>query len=141
MVISIGCDHGGFLLKEAVKKHLEENNTVIDMGCYSLERCDYPTFAKKVALSVQSKESDFGVLICTTGIGVSICANRFKNVRAALVTNEEVASMTRNHNNSNIICLGAKFTTVDEAIKYIDIFLAATFDGGRHENRVKEIEI
>lgn len=141
MVISIGCDHGGFLLKEAVKKHLEENNTVIDMGCYSLERCDYPTFAKKVALSVQSKESDFGVLICTTGIGVSICANRFKNVRAALVTNEEVASMTRNHNNSNIICLGAKFTTLDQAIKYIDIFLAATFDGGRHENRVKEIEI
>ncbi len=141
MVISIGCDHGGFLLKEAVKKHLEENNTVIDMGCYSLERCDYPTFAKKVALSVQSEESDFGVLICTTGIGVSICANRFKNVRAALVTNEEVASMTRNHNNSNIICLGAKFTTLDQAIKYIDIFLAATFDGGRHENRVKEIEI
>lgn len=141
MVISIGSDHGGFLLKEEIRKHLENNYTVIDQGCYSLERCDYPTFAKKVAISVQSKESDFGVLICTTGIGVSISANRFKGVRAALVTNEDVASMTRNHNDSNVICLGAKYTTIEEAIKYVDLFLNAKFDGGRHENRVKEIEI
>ncbi|MCI5939234.1 MAG: ribose 5-phosphate isomerase B [Acholeplasmataceae bacterium] len=141
MKICIGCDHGGFLLKEQVKKYLENKyGQIIDMGCYSEERCDYPVFAKKVASAVQNHECDFGVLICTTGIGVSICANKFKGVRAALVTNEDVASLSRNHNNSNIICLGAKYTSYDEAIKYIDIFLNAKFEGGRHERRVAQIE-
>ena len=141
MKICIGCDHGGFLLKEQVKKYLENKyGQIIDMGCYSEERCDYPVFAKKVASAVRNHECDFGVLICTTGIGVSICANKFKGVRAALVTNEDVASLSRNHNDSNIICLGAKYTSYDEAIKYIDIFLNAKFEGGRHERRVAQIE-
>lgn len=140
MKICIGSDHGGFVLKEKVRHYLESKYEVIDMGCYSEERCDYPVFAKKVASAVQNQECDFGILICTTGIGVSIVANKFKGVRAALVTNEDVASLSRNHNNSNVICLGAKYTSYDDAIKYIDIFLNATFDGGRHERRVAQIE-
>lgn len=140
MKICIGSDHGGFLLKEKVRKYFESKYEVIDMGCYSEERCDYPVFAKKVASAVQNQECDFGILICTTGIGVSIVANKFKGVRAALVTNEDVASLSRNHNNSNVICLGAKYTSYEDAVKYIDIFLNAKFEGGRHERRVAQIE-
>lgn len=140
MKICIGSDHGGFLLKEKVRKYFESKYEVIDMGCYSEERCDYPVFAKKVASAVQNQECDFGILICTTGIGVSIVANKFKGVRAALVTNEDVASLSRNHNNSNVICLGAKYTSYEDAVKFIDIFLNAKFEGGRHERRVAQIE-
>ena len=140
MKISIGCDHGGFLLKEEVKKHLEENGIEVDdCGCYSQERVDYPIHGIKVAKKVGKKECDYGILICTTGIGMSIVANKIKGVRAALVTNLEAASLTREHNNSNIICLGAKYTTVSEANSYVDKFISTEFAGGRHENRVNMI--
>lgn len=140
MRISIGSDHGGFNLKEQVVKYLETKYDVVDYGCQNLDSCDYPVYAKKVASDVSNKQSDFGILICTTGIGMSITANKFKNVRAALVTNIESAHLTRMHNNSNVICLGAKFTTYDEAISYIEAFLNEKFEGGRHERRVNQIE-
>ena len=140
MRISIGCDHGGFNLKERVVKYLQEKYEVVDYGCYGLDSCDYPVFAKKVADDVSNNKSDFGILICTTGIGMSITANKFKNVRAALVTNLESAHLTRMHNNSNVICLGAKFTPYEEAIKYLDAFLNEQFEGGRHQRRVDLIE-
>ena len=146
MRISIGCDHGGYNLKEQVVKYLEsklENKQeieVVDYGCYGLDSCDYPVFAKKVANDVSNGESTFGILICTTGIGMSITANKFKNVRAALVTNIESAHLTRMHNNSNVICLGAKFTPYEEAIAYIEAFITEQFEGGRHQRRVSLIE-
>ena len=142
MRISIGCDHGGYNLKEQVVKYLEskQNIEVVDYGCYNLDSCDYPVFAKKVADDVSNGESTFGILICTTGIGMSITANKFKNVRAALVTNIESAHLTRMHNNSNVICLGAKFTPYEEAVKYIDAFITEQFEGGRHQRRVDQIE-
>ena len=142
MRISIGCDHGGYNLKEQVVKYLESKQDieVVDYGCYNLDSCDYPVFAKKVANDVSKGESTFGILICTTGIGMSITANKFKNVRAALVTNIESAHLTRMHNNSNVICLGAKFTPYEEATKYIDAFITEQFEGGRHQRRVDQIE-
>ena len=140
MKISIGCDHGGFNLKEQVVKYLEQKYEVVDYGCFDLSSVDYPVYAKQVATDVSNKVSEFGVLICTTGIGMSICANKFKGVRAALVTNEESAHLTRMHNNSNVICMGAKFTPYEEAIKYLDAFLTEQFEGGRHQRRVDQIE-
>ena len=141
MKICFGCDHGGFLLKEEVKKYFASTDIeIIDFGCLDANRVDYPKFGIKVARSVASGECDYGVLICTTGIGMSIVANKIKGVRAALVTNLEAAQLTREHNDSNVICLGAKFTTVDEAISYVETFIKTDFSGGRHENRVKMIK-
>ena len=140
MRISIGCDHGGYNLKEQVVKYLQEKHEVIDYGCHSLESCDYPVFAKKVASDVSSGNCSYGILICTTGIGMSITANKFKNVRAALVTNIESAHLTRMHNNSNVICIGAKFTSYEDAVAYIEAFITEQFEGGRHERRVGLIE-
>lgn len=141
MKLSIGSDHGGFLLKQQVIDYLKkQNHEVIDYGCNSLDSCDYPLFAKEVAKDVSLEKVDFGILICTTGIGMSITANKFKGVRAALVTNLESAKLTRMHNNSNVICLGAKFTPYEDAIKFIDAFLNEKFEGGRHERRVSLIE-
>lgn len=140
MKISIGNDHGGFLLKQEILKYLFDNNIqVIDEGCHNLESCDYPEFAIKVAKDVQSKNCDFGILICTTGIGMSISANKCKGVRAALVNNLESAHLTRQHNDSNIICLGAKYISTQEAISFIEAFINEQFEDGRHANRVKMI--
>ena len=138
--IIIGSDHGGFNLKEQVVKFLKEKYEVKDYGCFNLDSCDYPVYAKQVANDVSTKQCDFGILICTTGIGMSICANKFKDVRAALVTNIESAHLTRMHNNSNVICIGAKFTTYEQAIEYIEAFLNESFEGGRHQRRVDQIE-
>ncbi len=140
MKISIGSDHGGFNLKEQVVKFLKEKYEVKDYGCFNLDSCDYPVYAKQVANDVSTKQCDFGILICTTGIGMSICANKFEGVRAALVTNIESAHLTRMHNNSNVICIGAKFTTYEQAIEYIEAFLNESFEGGRHQRRVDQIE-
>ena len=146
MNISIGCDHGGFLLKEEIKNYLLESGIhVLDKGCYNTDRVDYPIYALDVANDVKNNISEFGVLVCTTGIGMSICANKGKGVRAALVTNEEAAKLTREHNNSNVICLGAKFTKVEDAIKWVNIFINQKFDGdinkeSRHIQRVNLIK-
>ncbi len=140
MKISIGCDHGGFSLKEELKVALIEKNVeVIDQGTYNLDSVDYPLFAEKVSKDVQSKVSDFGLLICTTGIGMCISANKFKGIRAALVNNLDSATLTRKHNNSNIICLGAKYTNISDALDLVYTFINTEFEGGRHERRVEII--
>ena len=141
MKIGIGSDHGGFLLKEQVKEYLVSlEYDVLDCGCFSQESCDYPLFAKEVAENVASKKLDYGILICTTGIGMSITANRYPGVRAALVSNEDMCKMTRMHNDANILVMGAKYTTFEDAKRYIDVFFNTEFEGGRHERRVNLIE-
>lgn len=140
MIIAIGSDHGGYGLKEEVKKHFDEKQIQYkDFGTSSEESVNYPNFAEQVAMSVQKQESEFGVLICSSGVGMSIVANKFKGIRCALVHNEHTAEYSRLHNNSNVIALGAKEVTKEEAIKLIDIFLNTNFEGGRHETRVNLI--
>lgn len=140
MKLSIGSDHGGFLLKEDVKNYLTNKGyDVIDEGCYSADRVDYPTYASKVSDDVYEKKADFGILICTSGIGMSICANKHKGIRAALVMNEDAAKFSRLHNNANVICMGAKYLNKDEACHFIEVFLETEFEGGRHEKRVEMI--
>ena len=141
MRIGIGSDHGGFGLKEQVKEYLKSLNIdVLDCGCFNKDSCDYPLFAKEVAEKVANKNLDYGILICTTGIGMSITANRYSGVRAALVSNVDMCKMTRMHNNANVLVMGAKYTTFDDAKSYIDVFLNTEFEGGRHERRINLIE-
>ncbi len=139
--ISIGSDHGGLQLKEELKAHLTKNNvSVSDVGPFSGASCDYPDFAHVVADAVVSGKSKLGILICTSGVGMSMTANKVPGIRAALVFNEEMARLCRQHNDANIICLGQKITPPDLAKKIVDAFLAAQFEGGRHERRVKKME-
>ena len=112
---------------------------MIDEGCYSQDRVDYPVFAVKVSDDVFDKKADFGILICTSGIGMSICANKHKGIRAALVMNEDAAKFSRLHNNANVICMGAKYLNKEEACHFIEVFLETEFEGGRHEKRVEMI--
>lgn len=141
MKLAIGSDHGGYLLKEEIKKYLSmEKIEFVDYGCGSLESVDYPVYAKKVSQAVASKEADYGILICTTGVGMCITSNKTKGARAVLVTNEDMCKFSREHNNSNVLCFGAKYTTIAMAKKYIEIFLNTPFAMGRHERRVNMIE-
>ena len=140
-MIALGSDHGGFKLKEEIKKYLEEKNIEYkDFGCMSEERVDYPNIAKEVALAVQKNECDKGILICRSGIGMTIVANKFKGIRCTLCYNESSAKLAKMHNNSNILAIGADELTVNEAICVLRMWLATEFEGGRHENRLKIIE-
>lgn len=142
MKIALGADHGGFALKEIVKKHLEEKGfEVLDKGCYSAESVDYPVYAKAVVNSILNKEADCGILICGTGIGISIAANRFKGIRAALCTNTTMAKLTREHNDANILALGARMIGDILALEIVDEFLKTEFLGGRHLTRIQAIEL
>ncbi|MGL4998882.1 MAG: ribose 5-phosphate isomerase B [Cetobacterium sp.] len=142
MKIALGADHGGFALKEIVKNHLEAKGfEVLDKGTYSTESVDYPTFAKSVAKSILEEEADFGILICGTGIGISIAANRFKGIRAALCSNTTMAKLTRQHNDANILALGARMTGDILALEIVDQFLETEFEGGRHLTRIEAIEL
>lgn len=142
MKIALGADHGGYELKEVVKIHLQkEGFTVLDKGTFSCDSVDYPDFAKKVAESVLEKESDYGIVICGTGIGISIAANRFKGIRAALCNNTTMAKLTREHNNANVLALGARMTGDVLALDIVDTFLSTGFEGGRHQTRIEKIEI
>lgn len=140
--IALGADHGGFLIKEEIKKYLLKNNfKVIDCGTDNDSvSVDYPIFAEKVSKAVLKKEAQFGVLCCGTGIGMSIAANKFHGIRAAVCENEFCCEMTRRHNNSNILCLGGRVINKDTAIKLADIFLNTPFDGGRHQIRLDMIK-
>ena len=141
MKIAIGCDHGGYALKLAVKKHLEEKGyEVIDYGCHGTESVDYPVYGEKVGRAVARGECELGVLICGTGIGISLAANRVKGVRAAVCSEPYSAEMTRRHNNANIIAFGARVVGEGTAMTIVDAFLGAQFDGGRHARRVDMIE-
>ncbi len=140
-MIAIGSDHGGYRLKEEIKKYLEEKQIQYkDMGCMSEESVDYPNIAKEVAKEIQTKKSEKGILICRSGIGMSICANKFKGIRCATCHNEYTAKYSRLHNDSNILAIGADDVTVNEAICILRMWLATEFEGGRHIDRIKLIE-
>lgn len=141
MKISLGCDHGGFALKEEIKQYLKSlGHVVYDCGTDSLESCDYPLFAKKAAELVQNETCEVGIVICTTGEGVCMTSNKFKNIRCGLVYNSEVAKLIKEHNNANMMAIGAKYTNFDMAKEYVDVFLNSEFLGGRHQRRVNLIE-
>lgn len=139
--VAIGADHGGFELKETLKKYLQERGvTFTDFGTHSMESTDYPDYALHVAHMVATQKAEYGLLVCTTGIGMSITANKVPGVRAAMVCDSESASLTRRHNDANVLCLSGKFTTSDQAKHFLDIFLTTKFEGGRHERRVHKME-
>lgn len=140
MKISIGNDHAGTGLRHPLIEHLKAGgHTLIDHGTERHDSVDYPDFAQAVGQDVASGNADFGILVCSTGIGMSISANKVKGVRAALVYNEDAAEFSRRHNNANVICMGDKYQDGDSACKLVDIFLATPFEGGRHERRVEKI--
>jgi len=140
MKIALGSDHGGIELKRNIIKHLEKKGIEIkDFGTYTEESCDYPDFALKVAEEVASKNYDFGILVCGTGIGISISANKVPGIRAALCHDTFSAHATREHNNANILALGGRIVGVGLALDIVDAFLNAEFQGGRHERRVNKI--
>lgn len=139
-MIALGCDHGGINLKTAIMKYLDDNKIEYkDFGCYTEDSVDYPIYAYKVATRVASGEFELGILCCGTGIGISIAANKVKGIRAAVVSNEFGAEMTRRHNNANILCMGGRVTTEEDAVKFADIFLNTPFssDEERHTRRVQ----
>jgi ribose 5-phosphate isomerase B len=141
-MIAIGADHRGYKSKELIKKFLtSEGYEVKDFGTNSTESVDYPDFAKKVAESVSSGESEFGILMCSNGIGVSIAANKVKGIRAANVFSEKMAEMSRRHNKANVICFGGETVDIDVIKKSLLIFLKTEFEGGRHKRRIDKIEI
>ena len=137
-MIAIGSDHGGYLLKEEIKKHLKEKGYEFkDFGTDSTASCDYPVYAEKVCRAVQSGECEKGILICGTGIGMSMCANKCKGIRAAGCGDHFSAEFTRKHNNANVLCLGARVIGAGVAMQLVDIFLTTEYEGGRHEKRVE----
>lgn len=141
MKIAIGSDHGGFLLKEKIITHLKSNGfDVTDFGTYSTDSCDYPIIAKEIAEKVTSKEFEKGILICGTGIGVSVVANKIKGIRAALCSDTFSAKASRAHNDANILCLGERVIGDCLALDIVDIWLKTGFDGGRHKIRLEMIE-
>ena len=140
MKIAIGADHAGFELKERMKIYLEKKGFELkDFGCYSDERADYPDYAHPVAKAVENNEVDFGLLMCGSGNGINMTANKHKGIRSALCWNTEIALLARLHNDANVLTLPARFITEEEALKCADVFFSTTFEGGRHADRVKKI--
>lgn len=140
MKIAIGSDHGGLRLKKEVIKHLEKKGIEVkDYGTYTEESCDYPDYAKAVGEAVVAKEQDLGILICGTGIGISIAANKIPGIRAALCSDTFSAHATREHNNANILAMGERVIGTGLALDIVDAFIGTNFEGGRHENRVNKI--
>ena len=138
--ICIGSDHAGFQLKEFVKDFLiKEKISITDLGPFTNNSVDYPDYAKKVSKRVQSKKSDVGILICGSGTGMAITANKTKGIRAAVCYNPKLTRLSREHNNANIIALGSRFIKKKDALKMVSIFLKTKFEGGRHQRRVKKI--
>ena len=141
-IVSIGCDHAGFPLKSVVLRFLEDHNLqLIDRGTYSLDSVDYPDFAHPVANDVESGEAQWGVLICGSGNGVAITANKHQGIRCALCWKEELGGLAHLHNNANIIALPARFISEDEAYAILRSYYTTAFEGGRHEKRVEKIAI
>ena len=139
--IAIGSDHGGFKLKNIIIKHLEtQGYEVKDYGTYSTDSCDYPVYAKAVAKSVANGENEKGILVCGSGIGVSIAANKVKGVRAALCHESHSAMLSRLHNNANVLCLGERITGESLALDIVDVWLKSEYEGGRHQKRVDMLD-
>jgi len=140
MRIVMGSDHAGYRLKEKIKAYLiGKGIDVIDVGTYSEESCDYPDYAIKAVKRYFNSKADFGILICGSGIGMSIVANKFRGIRAAVVYSEELAILSRKHNHANFLCLGARFLDDNHAIKIVDTWLNTEEEHGRHERRVNKI--
>lgn len=140
MTIAIGCDHAGFVYKKPIMKHLRlKGYDVLDFGTDSSASADYPDFAHPTAQAVEAGQAQMGILICGSGNGVAITANKHQNVRCALCWIEDIASLARQHNDANMIAIPARYVDEKTAIKMIDIFLTTAFEGGRHANRVNKI--
>ena len=141
MKIAIGCDHGGYLLKQDVLIWLDEHDIDYeDYGCFSRDSVDYPAYGEKVARTVAAGEADFGIVICTTGIGISIAANKVKGIRCAHCTDPLSAEMTRRHNNANVLALGAGLTGTNLALRMVEVFLNTQFEGSYHQRRVDMVD-
>jgi ribose 5-phosphate isomerase B len=137
MKICIGCDHGGYPLKADLVAYLNEKGYEIDdVGCFDTKSVDYPIYASKVAHTVAEGKADYGILVCSTGIGVSMCANKVNGIRAAVCTDRHLAEMSRRHNNANVLCLGGQVVTKQTAERIVDVFLNTEFEAGRHLRRV-----
>lgn len=140
MKIAIGSDHGGYELKDMVVSYLQNNgHDVTDCGCTSLDSVDYPDFAEKVCSEVLSGSCDAGILICGTGIGMSIAANRYRDIRAALCHDSFTARMSREHNNANVLCIGARVTGSEVALDMVGAWVNTDFAGGRHQLRLDKL--
>jgi ribose 5-phosphate isomerase B len=140
MKIAIGSDHAGFEYKQALKLSLQSKGLeVLDFGTHSTDSVDYPDFAHPVAHSVEKQESNFGILLCGSGNGVAITANKHAGIRAALCWSVELAQLARQHNDANVLCLPARFVSLEEAQAMVEAFLNTAFEGGRHSNRVGKI--
>jgi ribose 5-phosphate isomerase B len=140
MKIAIGSDHAGFDYKNGVKDHLEKAGLqLVDHGTFSDASCDYPDYAHAVASAVEKGEADFGILICGSANGVCMTANKHAGIRAALCWEKEIAVLARSHNNANVICLPARFVSMEAALEMADVFISTAFEGGRHQNRVNKI--
>jgi ribose 5-phosphate isomerase B len=138
--IEIGCDHAGVELKALIIKHLEAKGfKVNDHGAYSAESVDYPDFAHSVCKAIINSTQKTGILICGSGNGINMTANKYAQIRSALCWTAEIAQLARQHNNANVIALPARFITTNEALKAVDLFLSTAFEGGRHEKRVNKI--
>jgi len=141
MKIAIGSDHGGFELKGKVINFLKEKGyEVLDLGCNSTDSVDYPKYGRLVGEAVVENKADKGIVICGTGIGISIAANKVKGVRAALCTNTTMARLTREHNDANVLSMGARLSGDILALEMVDVFLTTEFEGGRHQKRVDQLE-
>jgi len=137
MKIAIGCDHGGIVLKSAIMDYLAEKGIeYVDLGTYTTDSVDYPVYAKKVADEVVSGACDKGILLCGTGIGMSIAANKVKGIRAAVLSDEFSAAACSAHNDANVLCLGGRVLTPEKAVKLVDLWLTTPFEGNRHARRL-----
>ena len=143
MRVAIGSDHGGLDLKNEVISFLKTRPelSVIDSGTHTEESVDYPDFGRRVSEMILNKTADLGILICGTGIGISMMANRFKGIRAALVYDRFTAEMAKAHNNANILCLGGRTTTIENAKHFVQIWLDTPFEGGRHQTRLEKLDL
>ena len=138
--VCIASDHAGFKLKEDIKNHLIENNvSIFDVGPFDDKSVDYPDYAKKLGFRIKSKKSDVGILVCGSGTGMAISANKIKKIRAAVCYNLKSTRLSRQHNNANIIALGSRLTNKAISLKLVEIFLKTKFEGGRHLRRIKKI--
>ena len=138
--ISLASDHAGFTLKEIIKKKLIKNKVkVLDFGPYNKDKVDYPDYAKKVARNISSKKTNMGILVCGSGTGMAMSANKLRKIRAAVGYNSVSTRLSRTHNNANILALGSRLTKKSTALKLVNIFLSTKFEGGRHLRRVKKV--
>jgi len=139
--LAIGCDHAGVALKNEIIMHLEQKGiSVTDVGTYTEESVDYPVYANKVCDLITEKKSELGILVCGTGIGMSMAANKRKGIRAAVCENTFSARLTRIHNDANVLCLGARVTGIGLALDMVDLFVDTDFEGGKHERRINMYE-